>query len=187
MPIHLLCSSEVLRMHSFVPELFQIILVSEAKVRGTRIIMTNLVLTLHCALCHSFRTHFWKANQTNVAFSAFVPQSWRCLSVWPCGELHRETELTTNPVKEQRERTEYSFNIAEVNQFIYRPAKSGNGATEEPPLEWTVGAKWNKQMELKRRKAGTAHAAFDAKSDVRRNMASELPVCAVSGSVLISA
>lgn len=31
-----------------------------------------------------------------------------------------------------------------------------------------------------------AHVAFDAKSDVRRNTASELPVRAVSGSVLIS-
>lgn len=174
-------------MHSFVPELFLIILIREAKVSGTRIIMKNSVLTLHCALHHSFRTHFWEAKQASVALSAFIPQSCRCLSLWLFGEQHWETELTNNPVKELQERTEYSFNIAEVNQFINSPAKSGNGTTEEPPLEWTVGAKWNKQMELKRRKAGTAHAAFDAKSNVRRNTASELPVCAVSGSVLISA
>lgn len=149
--------------------------------------MTNFVLTLPCVLHHSFRTHFWEAKQANMVPSVFIPQSCRCLSVWPGGELHWEAELTTNPVKELQERTEHSFNIAEVNQFIYSPAKSGYGTTEEPPLEWTVGAKWNKQMELKRRKAGTAHAAFDAKSDVRRNTASELPVCAVSGSVLMSA
>lgn len=139
--------------------------------------MTNLVLALHCASCHSFRTHFWEAKQANVALSAFISQYCRCLSVWPCGELHWETELTTNPVKEVQERTEHSFKIAEVNQFIYSPAKSGNGTTEEPPLEWTVGAKWNKQMELKRRKAGTAHAAFDAKSDVCRNTASAPSLC----------
>lgn len=99
--------------------------------------MTALVLTLVCASGHSFGTYFWEAKQANVVLSSCLRPSALlfCLPVRPCGELDSETQLTTNPVKELKKRTEHIFNSAEVNQFICSPAKSGNGTTEEPPLE----------------------------------------------------
>ena len=88
-----------------VPYLSLIVLIREAKVSGTRLVMTVLVLTLDRASGHSFRTHFWEAIQANVVLSSCLHPSVLLirLSVRPCGELDSETQLTTNPVEELKD------------------------------------------------------------------------------------
>lgn len=159
------------------------------EVSETRLTMTVLVLTLGCASGHSLRD-FFLGGKTGQHGSPSLTTSLSTADPFVCRVLwwtRSETHLTTKSVKElKKKRTEHLFNSAEVTQFSCSPAKSGHGTTEVPPLEGTVGDEWNKQMGMKRRRVGTAHAAFDAKSDVCRNAASELPVCDVSGSMLIS-
>lgn len=86
-------------------------------------------------LCHSFRTHFWAANM--VCSSCLHPSVLLIhLSVQPCGELDSETQLKTNPVKELKKIGLIIFLIQlRSTRSSAALQKSGNGTTEEPPLE----------------------------------------------------